>query len=248
MGEPGRDRWKTRASFLVLTVAVAGAWACGGSDTPAEPTAVLEPAETMQSSGGSEQIVSEMLADISLSEEQRQAVEALTTSMEVQSRQPGAAWYLAAGLEKILSAEQVEGLEVELMARRTVRGEMRRTRGHGARAGESGERGDLAERRREGRAAMQERRELVQAAMRDALDLTEEQVGALDALQADRSVRGEARVSREERREAAAAILTEAQLRTVTLHRALVAGWLRGQRGGGAGAHAHRRSSSDTAP
>lgn len=95
---------------------------------------------------------------------------------------------------------------------------------------------------------MQERRELVQAAMRDALDLTEEQVGALDALQADRSVRGEARVSREERREAAAAILTEAQLRTVTLHRALVAGWLRGQRGGGAGAHAHRRSSSDTAP
>ncbi|MCL7985538.1 MAG: hypothetical protein M8872_09830 [marine benthic group bacterium] len=242
MGETGRDNWRKRASLLVLVLAATAAWACGGGDTPAEPTAVVEPAESQLSSGGAEQIVSEILEGTSASEGQRKAIEDLLASPEVRSDKPGAAWYLAAGLEKILTAEQVESLEAELKARRSARGERRRARSGVERAGESGEREHLAEQRRERTSAMQDRRELAQAAMRDALDLSEEQVAALDALRADRPARGEARENREERRESVAAILTEAQLRTVTLHRVLVAGWLRGHRGGGEGAHRHRRS------
>ena len=248
MGAPGRDTWKRSTSLLALAVAASGVWACGGSETPAEPTAVVETAEATLSSEGPAQIVAEVLEGTTLSDAQHRAIAALLTSPKVQSGEPGAAWYLAAGLEGILTAEQVEYLQAELDARRAGRAEMRRTRGDGERTGEAAERRYPAEQRSERKAEMQERRERARAAMRDALDLTDEQVAALAALVADRPARGEAREGREERREAIAAILTEPQLRAVTLHRALVENRMHGRRGGGEGAHRHRRSRSDTAP
>lgn len=248
IGESGRGMRKRRLALLSLAVAAGGASGCAGADTPAEPTAVLEAAESTPSEGARAQIVSEMLESITLSDEQRQAVEALLNSPQAQPGQPGAAWYLAAGLEEILTSEQVESLVADLDVQRAVREEERRRRRNGEKAREPGVREGREEQRRERRSEVRERRELARAAMRDALGLTDEQVAALEALRADRPDRGEARESREERREAVAAILTEAQLRAVRLHRVLVAGWLHGHRGSGEGAHRHRRSRPETAP
>lgn len=247
-GESGRGRHKKRLALLAIAVAASGTSGCAGADTPAEPTAVLETAESTLSAGGRAQIVSGMLESTTLSDEQRQAVEALLNSPEVQPGQPGAAWYVAAGLEEILTSEQVESLVADLDAKRAVRGEERRRRRNAESTDEPGVRQDLDSQRRERRSEVQERRELARTAMRDALGLTDEQVAAFEALRADRPDRGEARESREERREAVAAILTEAQLRAVTLHRVLVAGRLHGHRGGPAGAQRHRRSRPQSAP
>jgi hypothetical protein len=196
--------------------------------------------------GGLEQTIAEMIADLSLSDDQMQAVDGILASEEASSGGPGSGWYIAARLQEILTPEQVTTLEEELQSRAPSHGTMRR-RG-GAPPETSAQREEPSERRKERRSEMRIRREVAQSAMHDALGLTVDQITSLRALRADRLASGGGSEIREQRRAAAAAILTEAQRRTVVLHRALIARSMPGDRGDGPGDRARRRVREEPAP
>jgi hypothetical protein len=243
--EPGAGRRRRR--WMVLTAFAATVMvACGGGDGPSEPTGELDSSVSVVTTGGLEQTIAEMIADLSLSDEQMQAFGGVLASEEANAGGPGSGWYIAARLQEILTPEQVATLQEELPSRAPPHGTMRR-RG-GAPPERSAQRQEPSERWKKQRSELRMRRELAQSAMHDALGLTDEQITALRALRADRPASGGGSESREQRRAAAAAILTEAQRRTVVLHRALIARLMPVHRGDGPGDRGRRRVREKPAP
>jgi len=243
--EPGAGRRRRR--WLVLTAFAATVMvACGGGNGPSEPTGELDSSVSIVTTGGLEQTIAAMIADLSLSDEQMQSLDGMLASEEANAGGPGSGWYVAARLQEILTSEQVATLEEELPSRAPPHGTMRR-RG-GAPPEGSAQQQEPSERGKKQRSEMRIRRDLAQSAMQDALGLTDEQITALRALRGDRTASGGASENREQRRAAAAAILTEAQRRTVVLHRALITRLMPGHRGDGPGDRGRRRVREEPAP
>lgn len=110
---------RSRGALVLAGLAAFGFSACGGEDAPTEPVGGSVVSTDLLADADLGSAIGELTKSLGLSDEQVTAIQELAAQHADQERAPGAAWYAAAGLQTILSSDQISAIDTQLAAARS---------------------------------------------------------------------------------------------------------------------------------
>lgn len=112
----GNRGGRSRGALVLVGLAAFGLAACGREDAPTEPVGGSAVSTDLVADADLGSAIGELTKSLGLSDEQVSAIQELAAQHEDQERAPGAAWYAAVGLQRILSSEQISTIDTQLAA------------------------------------------------------------------------------------------------------------------------------------
>jgi Spy/CpxP family protein refolding chaperone len=125
-----------RATLILTGLAAFGVASCGGEDAPTEPAGGSVVSEGLLADTDLAGRLDELTQALGLSDEQLEAIQEVAARHGDRENEPGAAWYVAAELQAILSSDQVselDGLQAAARARSRMERGARSATGDSAR-------------------------------------------------------------------------------------------------------------------